>query len=62
MPASEPDTLTWRSSSYSGTGADCIEVAPAPERVLVRDSKNPDGPTLAFPTAAWQTFLATLTR
>ncbi|MGH4008578.1 MAG: DUF397 domain-containing protein [Pseudonocardiaceae bacterium] len=62
LPAPEPHTFAWRSSSYSGTGADCIEVAPAPERVLVRDSKNPEGPTLTFPTAAWRTFLTTLTR
>ncbi|MFF1788701.1 DUF397 domain-containing protein [Kitasatospora sp. NPDC058243] len=29
-----------------------------PGRVPVRDSKDPDGPTLAFPTAAWQAFVA----
>ena len=42
----------WRTSSYSvGNGA-CVEVAPAPDRVLVRDSKDPDGPALAVPTPA----------
>jgi hypothetical protein len=33
---------------------------PAPDRVLVRDSKNPTGPTLTIPTPAWRTFLTTL--
>ncbi|MGH3800818.1 MAG: DUF397 domain-containing protein [Pseudonocardiaceae bacterium] len=62
MPALEPDIFAWRTSSYSGTGADCVEVAPVPERVLVRDSKDSDGPALTFPTAAWRTFLTTLPR
>ncbi len=52
----------WRTSSYSGNGGDCVQVAPAPDRVLVRDSKDPDGPALAFPTTAWQAFLTTATR
>ena len=51
--------IGWRTSSYSGGGGDCVEVAPAPGRVLVRDSKDPHGPTLAVPAAAWRTFLTT---
>ena len=36
----------WIKSSYStSSGPDCVEVAVPDERhVLVRDSKNPDGP------------------
>ncbi|MGH3794738.1 MAG: Scr1 family TA system antitoxin-like transcriptional regulator [Pseudonocardiaceae bacterium] len=34
---------------------------PAPDRVLVRDSKDRDGPALAVPTAAWRDFLRTVT-
>ena len=52
----------WRTSSYSGTNGACVQVAPAPEGVLVRDSKNPEGPALAFPVTAWQALLHTLTR
>ena len=49
----------WRKSSYSGSGGgECIEVADAPGAVLVRDSKNPDGPRLAFGRQAWETFAA----
>ncbi|MGH3800581.1 MAG: DUF397 domain-containing protein [Pseudonocardiaceae bacterium] len=51
----------WRTSSYSGSGSDCVEVAPAPAGVLVRDSKDADGPALAVTTTAWRTFLATVT-
>ncbi|HSZ29200.1 MAG TPA: DUF397 domain-containing protein [Pseudonocardiaceae bacterium] len=50
----------WRTSSYSTNEGACVEVAPAPERVLVRDSKNPDGPVLALPTPAWRAFLTTV--
>ncbi|MGH3837129.1 MAG: DUF397 domain-containing protein [Pseudonocardiaceae bacterium] len=51
----------WRTSSYSAGSGNCVEVAPAPDRVLVRDSKDPAGPALAVPTPAWRAFLATLT-
>ncbi len=40
----------WRTSSYSAVNGDCVEVAPAPDRVLVRDSKDRDSPALAVPT------------
>lgn len=43
----------WRKSSYSTANGDCIQVA---GRVLVRDSKDPDGPVLHFTAAEWQAF------
>ncbi len=54
------NVVTWRKSSYSGDdGGDCIEVAPGfPGLVPVRDSKNPEGPALVFPAAAWRAFVA----
>ncbi|MGH3898700.1 MAG: DUF397 domain-containing protein [Pseudonocardiaceae bacterium] len=51
----------WRTSSYSGTNGDCVQVATTPDRVLVRDSKDPEGPALTVPTPAWRTFLHSLT-
>jgi Domain of unknown function (DUF397) len=51
----------WRTSSYTHGSATCVEVAPAPDRVLVRDSKNPDGPVLTLPAPAWRAFLSTVT-
>ncbi|MFE9097805.1 DUF397 domain-containing protein [Streptomyces sp. NPDC007264] len=48
----------WIKSSYStAEGPDCVEVAAAPDRILVRDSKNPHGPRLALTPTAWADFL-----
>ncbi|WP_078911437.1 DUF397 domain-containing protein [Streptomyces sp. NRRL WC-3742] len=50
----------WHKSSHSGPdGGDCIEVASGcPDLVPVRDSKDPHGPVLLFPAAAWTSFVA----
>ncbi|WTH22586.1 DUF397 domain-containing protein [Kitasatospora purpeofusca] len=54
----------WRKSSYSADhGGECVEVAltsPSPGVVPVRDSKDPSGPVLLFPSAAWGSFLSAL--
>lgn len=53
--------MDWRKSSYSGAnGGNCIEVADDARVVLVRDTTDRDGGTLAFTATAWQTFLGTL--
>jgi len=61
MTPPEPDSIVWHTSSYSCGNGDCVQVASAPDRVLVRDSKDPDGPALAVPTPAWRAFLSTVT-
>jgi hypothetical protein len=49
---------TWRKSTYSsGEGGECIEVADGLPVVPVRDSKDPEGPALVFPPAAWTAFI-----
>jgi len=51
--------LAWFKSSYSGNeGGECIEVATSVARVHVRDSKDPEGPALAFSNDAWASFVA----
>lgn len=53
---------TWRKSSYSGGGEgnDCVEIADAPARIAVRDSKAPARATLTFPAAAFTDFVGAL--
>ena len=49
--------ITWRKSSYSSGNGECVEIGWPDEAVAVRDSKNPDGPTLTFSTRGWRDFL-----
>ena len=48
----------WRKSSFTGgeAGSDCVEVAFVGPAVALRDSKNPDGPVLVAPEAAFAAF------
>ncbi|MET9922867.1 DUF397 domain-containing protein [Streptomyces sp. NPDC006435] len=52
----------WFKSSYSSNGGNCIEVAAnlvAPHGIVpVRDSKTPQGPTLATSPASFAAFVA----
>jgi hypothetical protein len=51
--------LRWHKSSYSGNGGgDCVEVASnLPGIVLVRDSKDREGPRLTVDGQTWSSFL-----
>ncbi|MFE3113825.1 DUF397 domain-containing protein [Kitasatospora indigofera] len=54
-----PSRVAWRKSRFSGDQGNCVEVADGfPEIVPVRDSKDPEGPALLFPAAAWSAFVA----
>lgn len=45
----------WRKASgSSASGSDCVELAPLPGLVAVRDSKDPEGPMLVFERAQWR--------
>jgi hypothetical protein len=57
--AHDLSTVTWRKSSYSdGQGGSCVEVSDDFASVTpVRDSKSPQGPTLAFPADRWASFV-----
>lgn len=39
-----PRPRRWRKSSYSSNGTSCVELSS--DLAAVRDTKNPDGPTL----------------
>ncbi|WP_078969175.1 DUF397 domain-containing protein [Streptomyces cyaneogriseus] len=53
-------TLQWRKSTYSGDSSNCVEIATTPTTILVRDSKNPAGPRLAFLPATWVVFTSSV--
>lgn len=49
----------WRKSSFSSSSNNCVQWQwPDPSEVRVRDSKDPDGPVLAFGRDEWQAFTA----
>jgi predicted secreted Zn-dependent protease len=47
----------WSKSTFSESG-NCVEVAVVAEAVLVRQSRDPSGPTLTFTKGEWAAFLA----
>jgi hypothetical protein len=51
--------IAWFKSSYSGGGGQCVEVAAnVPSVIPVRDSKDPEGPSLTFTPAGFAAFVA----
>ncbi|MFB4302912.1 DUF397 domain-containing protein [Actinomadura sp. NTSP31] len=49
----------WRKSSYSTQDpAECVEVGCGTREVVTRDSKDPDGPVLAFEPKEWAAFVS----
>ena len=54
-----PNHAVWRrASKCDNSGGNCVEVATnLPGAVFLRDSKNPDGPVLAFDRGEFDTFL-----
>ncbi|MFC0863631.1 DUF397 domain-containing protein [Sphaerimonospora cavernae] len=66
----ELSRVEWKKSVRSGNGQDCVEVAIADageagdehkadveQLYLIRDSKDPDGPVLAFTASEWDAFI-----
>jgi hypothetical protein len=61
MTAEQPTQLQWFKSTYSsGEGGECVEIAADLAAIHVRDSKEHDGPQLAFARATWTGFVADL--
>lgn len=53
--------MDWRKSTYSNAnGGDCVETSSGDGVILVRDTTNRDGGTLAFSAEAWERFTASL--
>jgi hypothetical protein len=57
----EPSGIRWvKSSASSGNDTSCVEVVLGAELVVMRDSKDRQGPRLAFPAAGWTALLMDL--
>jgi hypothetical protein len=49
--------MEWRKSTYSNAnGGNCVETASNGGMILVRDTTDRDGGTLAFATGVWKAF------
>ncbi|MFY1661181.1 DUF397 domain-containing protein [Micromonospora sp. WMMD1274] len=47
----------WRKSTRSGSSGNCVEVAAPAQVVMVRDSKQRQGPVLSFSPGEWVAFI-----
>jgi hypothetical protein len=52
-----PTSRRWRTSSYSGSGNNCVQAATSSPGIALRDSKDPHGLELTFTSGAWHTFI-----
>lgn len=50
--------LQWRKARRSAQNGACVEVAPAREQVLVRDSTDRNGPVIPYSGHSWYMFVA----
>ena len=61
-PGTDLGSAAWRKASRSNNGGNCVEAAPARTAIAVRDSKDPYGPKLAFPSRQWAAFARRIQR
>jgi hypothetical protein len=53
---SQRSSIVWRKSEASAESG-CVEVAVVGDSVLVRNSRDPNGPVLSFSRSEWTAFL-----
>ena len=58
---SEQSELRWIKSSFCESG-NCVEIASTGAQILIRDSKQPQGPHLEFTRQEWEAFEAGMGR
>jgi hypothetical protein len=47
----------WWKSSYSSDSDNCVEVRVIPGGIVLRNSKDPDGPRVTYTEEEWDAFL-----
>ncbi len=53
----EVGDLRWRTARRSAGNGACVEVAPAAGAILIRDSKDREGPVVHYSGNSWRAFL-----
>jgi hypothetical protein len=59
--STNPDTPPWRTASMCNGGS-CVRVAPWGGKVLLGDTKSPDGPVLSYTHSEWNEFISRIKR
>ena len=58
MPAGQLQGVIWQKSGRSGPNGNCVECAALPDGgVAVRNSRDPEGPTLIYTPAEIEAFI-----
>jgi hypothetical protein len=60
MEPQDTNRPTWCKSTHSTYGENCVEIALTTDTAIIRDSKNPHGPTLTLPRSTFTAFLHSL--
>ncbi|MEW2618656.1 DUF397 domain-containing protein [Streptomyces sp. NPDC048106] len=50
--------LHWHKSTYSGDSSNCVEIARAPTRIYIRDSKTLTARYLTITPSTWEAFVS----
>jgi hypothetical protein len=55
-----PAPIRWFTSSRSSGNGACVEVARMAAAVMIRDSKDPYGPTISVDPGCWRSFIGSV--
>jgi len=57
LNAEELIGLSWIKANFSNHNGACVELAATPDKVAIRDSKDPGGPILVYTPIEFRAFL-----